>query len=397
MRVPSCVVSFRAWIARPYGLLALAILAAGCNDAGLEERPDTFHEEHSQANSVPPVDILWVVDNSGSMEQEQEKVADGFAAFIQYFLALELDFHMAITTTDTDPTGARGAFVGATRILDPATPDLVNTFMANAQVGIDGSGDERGLEAARLSLSEPNASGANAGFLRPDALLAVIIVSDEEDVSADPVDTYVNFFRSLKANDPARVSLSGIVGDVPNGCENSEAHADPGVRYHQAIQALNGIAGSICADDFTAILDSLGSLISGMTVALELKHEPTAESIRVRVDGVEVPNDPLYGWTWSASQNAIVFATPAAPEECARIEIDYVVSRWREADEQPEVEPAPEGCTNGVTNSVGSLDGGTIEGCAIGRFGGRPRAVAGSVAAVLAVLPVAAALRRRRR
>ena len=45
----------------------------------------------------------------------------------------------------------------------------------------------------------------NAGFLRDDARLAVIVVSDEEDSSDGPVSLYIDFFRNIKgfANPPS--------------------------------------------------------------------------------------------------------------------------------------------------------------------------------------------------
>ncbi len=85
--------------------LALTALSSGCNSAELDQLPATNSEIHYQGGDPPPVDVLFVVDNSGSMEQEQTKLAANFATFIQYFIDLELDFQLAVVTTDF---GARG-------------------------------------------------------------------------------------------------------------------------------------------------------------------------------------------------------------------------------------------------------------------------------------------------
>lgn len=63
--------------------------------------------------------------------------------------------------------------------------DLAQVFSCMAQLGINGCGFEQPLESMRLAL-DPN-TAANSGFIRPDAFLAIIIISDEDDCSTyDP-------------------------------------------------------------------------------------------------------------------------------------------------------------------------------------------------------------------
>ena len=344
-------------------LLLAAALAGGasaCNENAVEPLPASHTEVHYQGGEPPPVDVLWVVDNSGSMEQEQSKLGNNFNAFIQYFLNLDLDFQLAVTTTDTDDPSQSGRFVGNPKILKPTTGNLSGAFTSNVNVGIGGSGDERGLEGARLALSDPLLSGENAGFLREGAILAIIIVSDEEDQSPLAVSDYVNHFLSLKGGDPAKVNLSVIVGDTPNGCTSTDAEADAGHRYKEASGALNGVFGSICADDFGPILDQLGNSIAGLATAFPTTYEPVADSIRVLVDGAEIPRDPLTGWSWNASVHGVVFAPPAVPPECAIIEISYRVADYGGPIEQGNNESPPEQCPAGSAPGVNSLEGGAF-------------------------------------
>src|SRR4051812_46110298 len=44
-------------------------------------------------------DILFVVDNSGSMSEEQTLLANSFNTFINWVITQKVDFHIAITTT----------------------------------------------------------------------------------------------------------------------------------------------------------------------------------------------------------------------------------------------------------------------------------------------------------
>ena len=126
-------------------------------------------------------DILFIVDNSGSMGDEQTKLGNSFQTFISWLTGGLVDFRIAITTTDMDATGAQGAFIGNPKVLDQNTPNLTAAFQANVNVGTTGSGDEKGLGASEAALSPAMLTGANAGFLRSDARLYVVYVTDEED------------------------------------------------------------------------------------------------------------------------------------------------------------------------------------------------------------------------
>ena len=347
--------------------LAASAVVCGCNGNNLSNPlPERNAELHYQGGSPPPVDVLFVVDNSGSMEQEQTKLAANFDSFIQYFTNLELDFQLAVVTTDVENPAESGRFVGSPTILKPTTADLSAAFTANVNVGTSGSGVERGLEAARLALSEPNISSFNASFLREDAILAIVIVSDEEDGGSesdappqDPVSTYVDFFLSLKGGDPARVNFSAIAGDVPGGCSSADAEAAPANRYAEAVGALNGYFGSICATDFGPILDQLGNSISGLATAFATQYTPVVDTIRVWVDGSEVARGPS-GWEWNATLGGIVFAPPAVPPLCAVIEITYTVADYGGPIEEGNTEATPEQCPIPLIPGESELNGGAF-------------------------------------
>lgn len=345
--------------------LGLAAALAACNDPELGALPASHAEVHFQGGQAPPVDVLWVVDNSGSMEQEQTKLGQNFNSFIQYFTALELDFQLAVTTTDTVDANHSGRFQGAPTILTPTTPNLDQAFLQSVAVGINGSGDEKGLEGARLALTEPNLSGPNAGFLRENAILAVIIVSDEEDQSPLTTDQYIDFFKGLKGGDLNKINLSVIVGDVPSGCQSPDADADAGARYHAVADALNGVKASICATDFGPVLDQLGSVIAGLATAFPLDYTPVVETIKVKVDGADVPYDELNGWYWNSQLGGIVFAPPAVPDECSVVEISYVVEDYGGPLQEGNNEAPPAQCSNVQIAGGGSLDGGAID-CSVG-------------------------------
>jgi hypothetical protein len=170
-------------------------------------------------SSVRKVDILWVVDSSGSMAPKQQRLAQNFTKFIQQLVAATppIDFHIGVATTDTDDPLRRGELLtwtiaGAqppTQNFIACVPQLTGGVACNtdapgadagttsavtafnqliSNVGIVGSAQERGLYASYLVLSNPlNLSGATEKFVRQDAALYVVFVSDEDDSSCNPL------------------------------------------------------------------------------------------------------------------------------------------------------------------------------------------------------------------
>ena len=194
---------------RPTRLLLFAALAAfsGC---ACEDVPDGALTRCEDALVVPGVvktDILFVIDDSGSMDQEQQNLKDNLYAFIQALDAAPIanEFQIGVTTSavegyGTNPTQAyasgvpypdgalvavgrtgagvpvpgqliwsSGAGFGGTRVLSADSSTLVPDFQANVLVGTSGSGKEQPFRAARLALSDRIADGTNAGFLREPA------------------------------------------------------------------------------------------------------------------------------------------------------------------------------------------------------------------------------------
>ncbi|MEO1335346.1 MAG: choice-of-anchor D domain-containing protein, partial [Myxococcota bacterium] len=107
-------------------------------------------EETFQQVDNKEVDVLFVIDDSCSMDENQARVAANFSQFILAADARQVDFQLGITTTDT--TRTPGALVGP--VITRQTPNFQQVFRQQAAVGIGGSGIETGLEAMRAALEE---------------------------------------------------------------------------------------------------------------------------------------------------------------------------------------------------------------------------------------------------
>ncbi len=345
--------------------IAIAVIAtlAGC---GAFDSVPSGAVTQCQVDSLVPgavkTDILFVVDDSASMLVEQDNLAANFQAFIDELSAsaVKNDFQIGVTTTSVDrnvtangvttasasfalatnecaagypnagdpyPAGAlvavdaggRQTASGPGRILLAGSATLAQDFVRNVHVGVCGSGKEQGLRAVKLALSDPLLSGANAGFLRPGAKLAVILVTDDDDCSdpgdgqghplvqpgqegdlceqnAEPVADFFRFLQgpiggevrdvvvtAISSVDPVSLQPALCTVRAPDGSPvgSSESAA---TRYAQLIGQLGSkaVVASICSASFADTLQQVAGLIASQTLPLsEAPADPALLSVSV--------------------------------------------------------------------------------------------------------------------
>ena len=279
------------------------------------------------------VDILWVIDDSGSMSEEQSNLASNITWFTQYANSINVDWQMGVTTTEVNDavSGHIWGCNGFNKIITHNDPMNVQAFQCAARVTNPPNGNSRpnqggsdeqeaGLKAARIALDAPVRDNENAGFIRADARLAIIIVSDEEDQSDGGVNLYVDFFKQLKGfRNPQLVSVSAITGDVPNGC----ATADAAPRYADAVGQLNGQFESICNQDWSTMLQNIGLDVFALRTTWTLSRPADQSTITVRVNGNVVSPGSGNGWTFDPTTNAVTLHGSGVPQPGSRIEIQY--------------------------------------------------------------------------
>lgn len=131
-----------------------------------------------------------------------------------------------------------------------------------ATLGTGGSSYERPLESLRLALSDRIVDNTNGTFLRPDALLAFVIVTDEdeggaiENRPARPVADYLTFFDTLTGN-RSRWATALIAGLGPGRCTSDFGEAYEATRLVDFVTRAgkNAVASSICEPDLAAGLE----------------------------------------------------------------------------------------------------------------------------------------------
>ncbi|MFM2152538.1 MAG: hypothetical protein RL199_973 [Pseudomonadota bacterium] len=291
-----------------------------------EGTTETHATDRFDQNTRPKTDVLLVVDNSGSMKEEQTLLGDNAQKFLDTAAQLNSDFHVAVVTTDMSDKNESGRFQthgGAPKVVvngPTASASLKSTVQG---LGIGGSFDEQGLAAMVAALSVPLIKDpqTNAGFLRTDAKLAVVVVSDEEDSSPNGNDFYVDFLENIKGQyNRSLVTLSAIVGDEYSGCKSSNGTADPGNRYIDVANRTGGKVRSICASDWGQIASDLGLDAFSSRAGFALSRLADPGSIQVTVAGQV---SPAGHWSYDANANAVVFAAGHIPGAGAAVVIDY--------------------------------------------------------------------------
>lgn len=337
-------------------LMAVAFLA-GCSKGSTSYSLLTDEESYQQQAVLIPkkIDILWVVDNSGSMRTSQENLAANFQSFIQRFQNKNYDFRMAVTTTDAyhkqfnansvlarirdggrfdhvapmtgTYTTSSGVFV-----MTRDTPNLETVFNINIMQGIKGDGNERPLESFKQALLEP----WNADFRREEAFLAIIAVTDEEDSSrstapgvspAGPLytpESYVAFLNDFTKFDTygKNYSVNAIsVNDA--ACRDSLRNGQSiATRLGKLTELTGGVKTSLCSN-FGESLELISDSIIKLAAVFKLSREPDVSTLSVKVDGQIVPKDSSNGWSYNAADLTITFHGDSVPGADAKIEIDF--------------------------------------------------------------------------
>ncbi|MBN2494348.1 MAG: choice-of-anchor D domain-containing protein [Deltaproteobacteria bacterium] len=292
-------------------------------------------------------DVLFTVDNSGSMAQVQAALASYFPDFISRAILLGADFQIGVIGVEVNEaeTGLGdpprdiypGVLVhapGRPKILTPTTPDLETAFAENVSLGTCCADEqEAGLEATMMALSEPLVSdpAANAGFMREDAKLYVVCISNDTDQSMGSVEFYADFFETLEGPLQSEwIKLSAICGDSPNGCTGPSGDAGDGVRYIEAAERTGGIFESICTTDWSQTMQRLANDAFSTLREFRLSRHADPATIAVTVDAAPVLQASCAGcpdgWTYYPDIPAIFFGDNTIPAPGARIEVSYTAA-----------------------------------------------------------------------
>lgn len=333
-------------------------------DISILSDTDIFYQSSSVNNKL---DILFLVDSSGSMQEEQDNLANNFNAFIQDFVTKGYEYNIAVAATDAwqyeySPGNSNyqrnvrfrdgNVYTGGTSdnsgiyLITNNTSNVISTFSRNVKVGTSGSGDERAFDSIVQALTSP--INTPYQFRRDNAFLSIIIISDEEDFSRNnsstngcvgnplpwecreqnlrPVSDYSTFLDGYTSSSSTDRKYSvNAIGVFDEDCldANPSSGGHMGLRYAELAAETNGVIGSICDANFSETLNDIQSNISELSTQFRLSRTPIVSSIVVIINGVTIPQDATNGWTYNATNNSIMFHGSAVPPQGASVQITF--------------------------------------------------------------------------
>lgn len=271
----------------------------------LMQIPDVGLPEPDQG--CQKVDLLFVIDNSGSMADEQITLVNSFPDFVsemQTQLVNTDSYHVGVIASDNNPYNGAGCNIygglvnrtgGASSSNATCTPyaggknwmseadDLQSRFACAGQVGVGGSGNEQPMYAMLQAVQKQNndPGACNDGFIRDDALLIVIIITDEEDdhevdgcnqlpQSGSPgePDNWYTGLVAAKGDIESNIVVLSLVGPVNpqcpalDKCSGGITGAEVAPRVVQFTEMFtNGSVGQICAPSYKQFFSDAISLI----------------------------------------------------------------------------------------------------------------------------------------
>lgn len=227
------------------------------------------------------VDLVFSVDNSSSMSEEKEAMAsDVFPGFATALLGVGDgldDYRIGVLDACPLPAGYLTAGVGGPCNfasgqvwMDSSDPDLVAEFACVGDIDSSASqcsgdnDDEQPASTAAASLEPPASTGPNAGFLRDDALLVVVAITDEDEQPVPSANAQQVHDRLVAIKgDVKKIVFLGIGG--ASSCNGAYGSADQATVLKEVADLFiaegRGVFWDLCAGQLENGLDDAMAVI----------------------------------------------------------------------------------------------------------------------------------------
>ena len=265
---------------------------------------DIWIDSFTQHMSTDGIDILWVIDRSGSMNRYNVELLIGIEAMLHALPASDWRLVMISADPTKSVTSTEFPLVPGDDV-DDAAAMLATLTMAPWEEGFN-------------SVYEYiNHNPYSSTWLRPEAGLLVVFVSDEEeqsDIEYPMTSNFLSWYGSLRMGSVFMASVVNVAAE-DSVCDHYFSPIDIGDRYMEATHALGGFVVDICSEDWSpGVTDAAHSIEPIEEVVLT--HKAEADSIRVFINGSLDHN-----WVYSATYNTIYFTT--IPTAGQLVEVGY--------------------------------------------------------------------------
>ncbi len=317
------------------------------NNANIGINPGVLHNQHEaivydRSGESNRTDFLFMVDDSGSMGDDQEAIRNAGEDFGEVIEDFGLDYTISILTTSCgtsdeddcsyDYNGTSFSYTAYDRVINEIgiIHNDIDLFKQHIVVGTTGSPRETGIFNAEVALGE-NGPLTRLGIPREDASQVMIIISDEpsqyESKSGsrkfDPehnifVDNDMLVYAIIQPDEDNETGL--VIGyDLDNRSQ-----------YDDLAQTTGGLLANISNKDengsldFHSIMQIIAQDASEANSAIRLQRAAIVNRhMRVTINGTPIPQSRENGWTYSQSLRALIFHGDAKPHKGDKIEIVY--------------------------------------------------------------------------
>ena len=252
------------------------------------EQTESFTEP-----GIPPVDVMFLIDNSCSMaDDNRDDIRNGVPGFIAELQNVS-NYHLIEVTKDDGC--ANGGVIDNT-VANAADLIIDNAFNAGI---FEQRTTEQLLKQADVALALTGNGQCNEGFLRPGALLHIIVASDEMDQSPNNAQHWIDQY-STYVTDPALVKVSSIV-DINYACGDNTGPGD----YLVAANLTGGSVLDICSATWGSQLTDIASEVLAGIRSYNLSNPTEASTVSVSINGVATTD-----FTYTAAGNTVTINSP---------------------------------------------------------------------------------------
>ncbi len=346
-------------ISKVTGLMATDL----SNGSGLAEGSKATAKACFQDTVLKPpknmVDFIWVVDESGSMNDNRANIAANAAKLFKAAKNHGLDFRMGVTNV-CNPTGSYKAAVGkfcskitktasdmggTDRFLLPSEQAIFASCITNPP-GYEG-GAEYGLVNAKAAVKNhlPRAT-SSPSKIRTGAQVVIIVVTDELPQSLASTIGYSHVNKcTLNAGTQTKVNsalkkdyVDYFAGSVTLGADidffqviggvcNNKCNAYVAHGYKELAKAFGGTVYDVCQTDLSG---SIKKIIDGINAAgspIKLKQSPISASLAVAADGKTLTRSRWSGFDYAPGSNTIQLFGSATIKKGSKLVVSY--RKWK--------------------------------------------------------------------
>jgi hypothetical protein len=294
----------------------------------------------AQVDYKPKADILFVIDNSDSMDKHQLKVKKNIDGFVQAFSQNQrLDFHIGVVSIfDSKRFGpvVKDFYpLGKLRpLVDPAHPGEAvagppfitraprfNEILGSTlNIGVIHRGSKKkdlGGPEFEESFSAALAAidGRNPGFIRKEAHLAIVMLTDGDDwsnISASEMDRQLFLAKGMNREKYSAYGVLSLGKDSHGKACPTDPDGGP-TKIMKFLSIIQGQSLSLCGEDFGQKLAAVGKIIEQKATRLkvDLKALPDINTLKVSFGGIAVPQDASTGWSYDPEYVQLVFGNQA--------------------------------------------------------------------------------------